>query len=333
MSQVPEQVRRQAERANELLNQANGVEPKPAEPAEPTQTPEPQAPQAVEPAAPEPASSAPAEPAPAPAAPTSADDGYLQKYRTLQGVFNAEQGRWNAEKKVLETRLQALESARPAPAAAAPAPAPTSLVTSADVDTYGPELLDVIGRKATEIAKQMVAEQMQALKPELDRTREQVTNVTAQVYRTSEEKFYGELEREVPDWQAINTDQRWLDWLAEVDDLSGVPRQRYLDNASQSLDHTRAARLFTAFKDAAGLNKPAAAAPAPARATPSPSPRTVGTASAPTHREPQTGVSRSEIAAHYRRGSTDQSYRSGPEHLAMEQRIATAMATNKIIEA
>lgn len=333
MSNVPEQVRRAGERATELFNQVNGAtgEP-PADPAAAPAEPAPQV-QPVEPPAPEPAP-APAEPTPAPAPAPAAETDWAHKYKTLQGVFTAEQGRWNAEKKVLETRLAALEqAAKPAPPAAAPAPQqPAKLVTDKDVETYGPELMDVIKRQATEMAHEIVAQKMAELKPQLDQTREQVSNVSAQVYKTHEERFYGELSKEVPDWEQVNTDQRWLDWLAEVDELSGVPRQAYLDNASGQLDHKRVAKLFTTFKDKAGLNPPATP-PAPVKPPVSPTPRTVGTASAPRLREPQTGISRTEIAAHYRRGSTDASYRSSPAHKEMEARIAQAMASGQIIEA
>lgn len=327
---LPEQVRRQAERANELLNQVNGQpgEPQANQPAAPVE-PEPQVPQAVEPPAPEPAPAAPAEPTPAPA-PAPTDDGWQQKYRTLQGVFNAEQGRWNAEKKVLETRITALESAAAAKPAPAPA-APTVNFDEKDVETYGPELLQMVSRQAQAMASQIVQEKLAELKPQLDQTREQVTSVATHVYRSNEDKFYGELAKEVPDWEQVNSDPRWLNWLGEVDQLSGVARQVYLNNAQEQLNHTRVANLFKAFKEAAGMNKPAPQAPAAPSL--SPSPRTVGTASAPTPREPVTSVSRSQIAAHYRRSATDRAYRDSADHKAFEARIQQAMATNQVVEA
>lgn len=328
---LPEQVRRQAERANELLNQANEPPANPDAPAptEPVVT----EPQVELPTEPQAAQQPPAQPAEPPAATEPAPaENWEHKYRTLQGVFNAESGRWQAEKKVFETRLQALENQAPkAPSPEPVAPTKAKRITDQDLETYGSELLDVIERKAADIADELVAQRMAELKPELDKTRDQVTSVAGQVYQNAQQRFYGELAKEVPDWEAVNADSRFLSWLGEIDPLSGVPRQAYLDNASQNLDHTRVATLFNTFKDKAGLNKPTA--PAPAKPTLSPSPRTVGTASAPTPREPQTGVRRTEIAAHYRRASTDATYRTSADHQAMEQRIAQAMATDTIIEA
>lgn len=339
---TPDQVRRQAERATELLDQLHNdpanppADDPPAEPEvvnAPMETPV-DPPDGGTPPPPE-----PVDPPPAPPAPSKDEASWEHKYKTLQGVLNAESGRWHAEKELLEARLRAAQQAPAATPAPTPAPTPQTdpaLITDQDLETYGPDLMDVIGRKATEIASKIVAKRMEELKPELARTQEQVTNVASQVYKSSEDRFYGELAKAVPDWAEVNTDKRWLAWLGEVDPLSGVPRQAYLDNASKTLNHEHAARLFNAFKELAGLTKPAEPAPAPDPApkpkAPSLSPRTVGQATAPTHREPAAGVTRSEIGAHYRRGATDPSYRDSTEHKEMEARIAKAMATGQVSE-
>lgn len=321
---IPEQVRRSAERANELLSQANDVPGDP--PAEPA-APEPQATPPVVPA-PEPA--APAEPPAAPPAPSVATD-WEQKYRTLQGVFTAETAKLKQQNKDLEARFTALEARAPA---APPAPAPATQFDAKDLETYGPELLDLIQRQATAQAQRLVAEQMAGIAPQLEQTRTQVESVSQAVYKTDRERFFGELAREVPDWATIDEDPRWLAWLGEVDPLSGVPRQAYIDNAGQAMDHARTANLFNAFKKEAGLTPPPAAPAPPAPAAPafSPSPRTVGNASAPALRTTEVEVKRSEIGAHYRRSATDAAYRASAEHTAFEQRMQAATQAGKVIE-
>lgn len=334
MGNVPEQVRRAAEQADAWFNQAEGTTESPVEAPEAPQEPEvppPSEPTAANDAQPsQPVSETPAE-APQP----EHDSSYWeQRFRTVQGILDTERRKWQSEKAQLESRLHALEAAPQAPQQPAQQPdRPAPRLTQEDIDTYGPELVDVIKRAAAEMADQIVAQRMQEIKPELEQTRKKVTEVAGTVYQNAQERFFGELAKVVPDWQQINTDQRWLDWLGEVDPLSGVPRQVYLDNASHKLDHVRTAALFNAFKDAAGLNKPATPAPAqaaPAKPTLSPQPRTVGNAVAPTPREPEVGVTRAEIDAHYRRASTDRGYSTSPEYQAMEQRIATALAAGRI---
>lgn len=347
MGTVPEQVRRSAERAAEI--QKSLIAPAALEsenPAEPPVTPDPgtAAPPETPASLEQPAStdtpaepSTPAEPA-APATPPapapSPDDKAEQRYRTLQGILASEQRRWEQERKSYEERLSALEAA-PRPAPAAP-PAAKPLVTDQDIETYGPELVDLIGRKAREQAAEIVAEArakwLEELKPQLENTQAQVSTVAAQVNKSAGERFMDALAKEVPDWQEVNADGRWLQWLGEVDPLSGVPRQAYLTNAQENLDVVRAARLFKAFKQTIGA--PAApttpASPPAGKPQVSPSPRTVGNATAPTHREPDTSVSTAEINAHYRRSASDRTYRETPEYAQEEKRIAQAMASGKI---
>lgn len=312
---LPEQVRLQAERANELM--AQSTQP-PGEPTAPeAAAPAPQ----VEPPAP----AAPAEPTPpAPPAPAPVEN-WEHKYRTLQGVVAA-------QKRDYDSRIAALESKIAAPAPApAPAPALQARVTDQDVETYGTEMLDLIGRKATEIAEQMVSEQMAKLAPQLEQTRAQVDNVTQRVYANAEQEFYGELAKVVTDWEAVNASDKFKAWLAADDPFSGVQRQALLETAASKLDHLRVATFFTAFKAEAGLTAPAPA-PVPAP-TPSPSPRPVGTATAPAHTEPAVGVSRTQIGAHYRRSATDPTYRASAEAKAFEVRMQQALAANKVTEA
>ena len=335
MGNVPEQVRRAAERADELHNQVYGQPANPEEPPTEPEDPAPEAEQAAEtPAVSTEETPAPEQPSQAPEAEKPSD--WEHKYRSLQGVLSAEQRAWKAEKAQLESRIQALEAAtKQAPEQPDPAPPKVSRLTQNDIETYGPELVDVIKRAAAEMADEIVAQRMQEIKPELEQTRKKVTEVAGTVYQNAQERFFGELAKAVPDWQQINTDQRWLDWLGEVDPLSGVPRQVYLDNASHRLDHARAATLFKAFKEAAGLSKPAEPTPTPAPAAPtkpelSPQPRTVGNAVAPTPRTPEVGVTRAEIDAHYAQAARSREYRVSQEYQAMEQRIATALAAGRV---
>lgn len=335
---MPSQVRAAAERANELLAQAGTPT---GEAAATAPAPAPTEPPAAEPPASPPAAT-PAEPAPAPApepapaaTPADSEQSFEHKYRTLQGIIEANSRKHNEERSRLEQQIQQLSTQLAQIAAQPPAPAPApaapaSLVTDKDVETYGPELLDVIGRKAQEMAQQIVAAKMAELQPVLAKTQEQVGQVAQQAYQNVQERFFGELAKEVPDWQTVNSDARFHAWLSEVDPMSQVQRQVYLTHAQKNLDHEHAARLFNAFKSTLEPARPPVSAPPPA--TPNLSPRPVGTATAPVPREPVVTVKRSEINGHYRRSSMDPMYRRSDEYQAMEKRIATASATGQIEE-
>src|SRR5690606_21687938 len=237
---------------------------------------------------------------PAPEAKPKSED-WEAKYRTLQGILNAEKGRWAAEKQALEERIRSLQqaTAQPEPPPASAQAAVRKLITEQDKETYGPELLDLIARAAAEQADQIVQQRLAELKPEIEQAKQKVTEVTQQVYQSKEQEFYGKLAQAVPAWETVNADEGWLRWLGEPDPVFGVPRQIALDNAARALDHERVARMFNTYKQLAGIGQQAPAQPEPApvkKPALSPTPRAVGNASAPTHREPQTGVTRSEIA-------------------------------------
>ncbi len=69
-----------------------------------------------------------------------------------------------------------------------------------------------------------------------------------------EQRFWAEIEREIPNWSEINKDPNFHAWLLSVDELSGVTRQTFLEQAQKSLD---AKRVIAFFKTYLALNTPA----------------------------------------------------------------------------
>lgn len=340
---LPEQVRKRAERANQLLEELNGQKPgEPTPPSEPSDSP-------VDPPTPSPSPSpAPAptpEPTPSPSpAPTPEPENFEHKYRTLQGVLTAETGRLNAAVKVRDDRIAELErqlaeaKATPKP----PTPAPAAQFSQDEIDRYGPELLQLIVGKANAIADELVTRKMAEFTPKIEKVENEVKAVGQTMYQNAEQEFWGELRKAVPDIDSVNSNQEFLVWLGQEDDLTGYPRQAILDQAANKLDYKRVIKLFNAGKKALGLPvhgeaapPPPVSAPAPAAPPISPSPRTVGTGgTGPTPREPEApSVKRSEISAHYRRSTSDPTYRTSQEYVAMEQLIAQATAAGRVLNA
>lgn len=240
---LPKQVQAELEAAErleqELLNAAN--------PQEPTQDPEP----ASEPIAdPEPVSDpepAPADPEPEPQPePTksSDDETWERRYKTLQGMFNAETARFKSEVADLKDQLkQAISELKEAKTT--PTEPQRSLVTDKDVEDFGGDLVDLIGRKAADV----VNAQMAQLKEENARLRDELGSVSEQQVDVRRDIYFSNLERLVPDFRELDVDQSFLEWLAEVDPLSGQTRQTYLTNAYDMYDVDRTAILFNSFKN------------------------------------------------------------------------------------
>ena len=179
-----------------------------------------------------------------------------QKYKTLQGMYNAEVPRLHAEKRELSNRVQQLEQLI-ASMNAAPAPqqAPAqSLITEQDMEDYGDSI---------EVMRKVFREEMSSKDTEINDlkrlVRQMQGTVIPQVHQLSqshavsnEQRFWADLQTAVPDWQDINGSQEFQAWLLEVDPLTGIPRQTYLDDAQRNMDARRVANFFTAWKGMTG---------------------------------------------------------------------------------
>lgn len=242
MSRLPKQVQDQADQVAELEKSL-------AEPA-PTTAPEPDSKPAED--------QLPPDPAPEPVKPEpKAEETWQKRYQTLQGMFNAEVPRLNSQVKELTERLaQAtakLEAVAKAPAE--PAKPASPLVTEKDVEAFGSDMIDLIKRQSAEVFQQEKRE-MQAelakLQGENAELKSQLGGVTEKQVVTDRRSYYSELAKLVPDYEAVNVDPDFLNWLAETDHLSGMTRQTFLNAAFESFDTARTATLFNAWKEAAG---------------------------------------------------------------------------------
>lgn len=233
--------------------------------AAPAAEPAPEAP-AVDPTAapaPEPAAAPPA----TPEAPTP--EPWEQRYKTLQGMYDADVRAGRTQAAELTKELDDLRKrVDAAPAAETPKPpAAPQGITQKDVDEFGAELIEVIKRVALAQASELLAP-LQAQVKDLV-TKAEATSTTVQTVATTQKqdisaKFLAQLTELVPDWAAVNADARFLEWCVAVNPLTGKPNQELLEAASNSFSATRVAAIFNAYKLQAGIvtAPPATAAPA-----------------------------------------------------------------------
>jgi hypothetical protein len=184
----------------------------------------------------------------------SEDEAVLQKYRTLQGMYNAEVPKLHQQNKDLNGRVQQLEqllaslSAQPAKQQGQSVAAEKYL-TETDMSEYG-DSIDVMRRVSREeltpvaqrIAKiEKMLEQMQThVVPKLE-------TVAKQQAVSSEQRFWADLTAAVPNWREVNDSKEFQSWLLEVDPLSGHTRQAYLEQAQNALDVNRVAQFFNVW--------------------------------------------------------------------------------------
>ena len=87
--------------------------------------------------------------------------------------------------------------------------------------------------------------ELDAMRVENEKLREQLTTTGTQV---SEASFEQRLYRMVPDFEAINADSRWVDWLNEVDPLLRAPRKSVAQEAFNHGDAEAVAHYIGMFK-------------------------------------------------------------------------------------
>ena len=239
---LPRQVEAQLRELEALEKQlAEGQNPAPAEP-EPTPAEPPQDPQ------PAPAEPKPVEPTPTPTEPVVAEETWQQKYKTLKGMYDAEVPRLHAQVKDLTARLDNLQRAPEPKAEPKAAAVHEKLVTDADVQAFGEDLIEVQRKVAREVASEF-RKDLDDLKAENVKLREQL-NTTGN--KVSESTFETRLHRLVPDFEEINVDPRWIDWLNEVDPLLRGPRKSVAEQAYVTGDAEGVAHYVKMFKETLG---------------------------------------------------------------------------------
>jgi hypothetical protein len=188
---------------------------------------------------------------------TDEDLTYEQRWRSLQGMYNAETARLKAENNQMGQRVSQLErliATLSAPQQAPAQVAAAKLITDKDVEDYG-DSIEVMRRAAREevaASQQEVAELKRLVMQLQTNVVPKVESVVQRQALNAEQMFWSELSAEVPDWREINAEQGFHSWLLEIDPLSGVSRQSYLDNAQNQLDARRVAGFFKTWQSMNG---------------------------------------------------------------------------------
>lgn len=186
----------------------------------------------------------------------STEETFEQKYRTLQGMYNAEVPRLHATNRELTNRVQQLEQligAMNAKPTQPQAPAPKH-VTDQDIEDYGDsiEVMRKVFREEMTSKDSEIAEMRQLIRQMQGTVVPQVQQLSQNYAVANEQQFWATLQASVPDWQDINSSKEFQSWLLEVDPLTGIARQTYLDDAQRSLDARRVANFFVTWKGTTG---------------------------------------------------------------------------------
>lgn len=241
---LPEQVRRQAEEVDQYYSEQEAAEAQPtSEEASDTAAPA-QVAEVV----------SITQAAPQPVQQQNHDENdatWAQRYRSLQGMFNSQDVKYREAVAQIDQLRSALMSLQAQPAAQRDS-APTSDgagITPSEEQEYTPEFFSMMDRWLSARISPL-ASQVQAVAqhvPSMQSLTAQVGHVAAVQHRSVEQQFFDKLSARMPAWDQINQTPAFIQWLAQVDPLTGVSRQVYLDDARARLDLDRVVNIFSAF--------------------------------------------------------------------------------------
>lgn len=178
-------------------------------------------------------------------APQPQDVDWATKYNVLQGKYNAEVPRMNQQirelKQANDEMLAKMEELIQQRTEAQP-----NLVTDADKEAFGTDLVDLAERVAKQNLKPL-QEQLAKLEAENAKLAQRAERTAQDVHVTAQDTYLMHLTRMVPEWEELNVDQGFLHWLGEVDPVFGMSRQAGLDRAFERLDAQATAAIFTAY--------------------------------------------------------------------------------------
>jgi hypothetical protein len=184
----------------------------------------------------------------APAPIQKEETDWEQRYKTLQGKYNAEIPRLNNEIRDLRD-LMVKMGERQEQQAHAPQAAPevvqNKLVTQADIDDYGEDFIDVVRR----VAKQEYDPVVQRLEKENEQLRNQVGGVQSGLQQTAKERLLSSLDARMPGWREINQSDEFLAWLGQYDAYSGMRRHDLLLKAFEAGDEARTIAFFEGYRN------------------------------------------------------------------------------------
>jgi hypothetical protein len=142
------------------------------------------------------------------------------------------------ERTMTELQLQLQNPPPPPPSTPVVKPVP---ISDEDIEAYGPELID----RARSWARAELMPEIEQLRHDVVRANGTAQNVQSQAAMQS---VYNFMDQNLPSWNDINTDPRFIEWLRGTDPLSGSVRQNMLSAAFLSGDARRTLSFFRAFQ-------------------------------------------------------------------------------------
>jgi hypothetical protein len=185
--------------------------------------------------------------------PTGDDDASLwrQRYQSLQGQFNSQVPALQQQVKQLTDTVGSLTEKLEKQVAQPPkVEEPIELVTKTDVDAFGEDLVDLARRIAKEEfgkRESKYLQQIDALEGKLTEATGQVGEVQQTQAAATTERFFENLNQQLPTWEKIQSTTECQDWLGTRIPGVNLTWNQALLNAANSRNVSAVMEVFNAF--------------------------------------------------------------------------------------
>lgn len=176
---------------------------------------------------------------------------WKQKYAVLKGKYDAEVPRLHQDLKDANARLTSLEDKLASMVTSEPKEekeTPRTDFTPEEIEDYGEDLLDVMGRKARQIVEQEYRPKIAELESTVSSLKAKLGETGERVGKFEQNEVFAQLDREVEDWRKINVDPEFHEWLDQQDPYSGATRKDLLLNAFNRKNARQVKAFFEGYK-------------------------------------------------------------------------------------
>jgi hypothetical protein len=183
------------------------------------------------------------------------DQSWEHRYKSMKGRFDRSQ----SQIQQLSEQIQSLQSVISNLETSQTRTNPSEnlvqerFITPEEENDYGAEFLSVVGKKAKEELMPIVR-QYEAKMANLE---QQLKGVGGIVQQDARQKMITTLTERIPDWEVLNKDKNFIDWLQLPDIYSGANRHKLLMEAYERNDTPRVAAFFQGFLAEEAATRPA----------------------------------------------------------------------------
>ena len=155
-----------------------------------------------------------------------------------------------------ELRLGTVQQQAPQPQAEQPSVQAASLFTKDEEEEYSPGFVSMMNRVIDQKLSPVyngLNQVAQGPQQALGQMNQRVDQVAQTQEQQAQEGFFNSLASAVPDWEQINGNPKFNSWLQQVDPISGISTQVFLDDARDRLELGRVVSVFNTFKQSLGV--------------------------------------------------------------------------------